>query len=87
MKLSYLVLYSSDLEKLKSFYEDLGLQFKQEQHGGGSVHYSCSLDNVVLELYPGDSPVRLGFVVDNVKRKGVLLDPDGRKVDVKEKVF
>lgn len=67
-ELSYLVLYSPNIEKTRTFYESLGLQFVKEKHGLGAEHYACQLSNLVLELYPGkpDQPVRLGLKVQNL---------------------
>ena len=71
IKLSYLVLYSPDIEKLRQFYEKIGLQFKQEQHGKGPVHYSTQVEGIVLEIYPhgDDRPKkqRIGFTIPNLE--------------------
>jgi lactoylglutathione lyase len=50
---SLIVLRCSDLELSRTFYTALGLTFHTERHGEGAVHYSCQLDDLVLELYPG----------------------------------
>lgn len=49
-----IVLHSSDIHQLRSFYENLlGVQFKEEKHGDGPKHYACSLENgFLMELYP-----------------------------------
>lgn len=68
MTLNLLVLYVSDLERSRTFYELLGLDLRREQHGG-PVHYAAELDGgTVLELYPTPpggpvTRVRLGFDV------------------------
>ncbi len=69
--LSLLVLYVSDLSVSRDFYAALGLDFVEERHGGGPVHYSSTMPGgTVLELYPrGVKPAsrtRLGFVVDDL---------------------
>src|SRR6185369_5394430 len=51
--LNLIVLRSSDIAKIVSFYALLGLEFVEEQHGSGPVHYACALGGVVLEIYPG----------------------------------
>ncbi|MEK6947749.1 MAG: VOC family protein [Nanoarchaeota archaeon] len=54
MRLSTIVLYSSDLEKSLSFYSSLGLNFKEEQHGG-PIHYSFEREGLVFEIYPSEN--------------------------------
>lgn len=51
--LGLIVLRSADMERSLAFYRVLGLEFIQEQHGTGPVHYACELNGLVLELYPG----------------------------------
>ncbi|MGV0633873.1 VOC family protein [Mycolicibacillus trivialis] len=68
MTLTLLVLYVSDPERSRDFYELLGLDFTEERHEGGTVHHAAALPGgTVLELYPAsDRPVtrtRLGFAV------------------------
>lgn len=46
------VLYVADVERMKTFFEALGLVFKKEQHGAGPEHYACERDGRVLEIYP-----------------------------------
>jgi hypothetical protein len=53
--LSLLVLRSSRLEAMRTFYEALGLTFVEEKHGAGPVHYSAQLGSTVLEIYPGET--------------------------------
>ena len=57
MHLTYLVLYVSDIDASRDWYESaLGLRFTEEQHSG-PVHYSTKLeDGTVVELFPaGDN--------------------------------
>jgi lactoylglutathione lyase len=51
--LSLIVLRTAKLDPLLAFYRALGMEFVQEQHGVGPVHYSCQLGCTVLEIYPG----------------------------------
>ncbi len=51
--LSLLVLRSARLEATLAFYRALGLTFVQEQHGGGPVHFSAQMGDLVMEIYPG----------------------------------
>lgn len=43
-----------DVNRLKGFFEGLGLRFVAEKHGDGPDHYACNLrvGGPVLELYP-----------------------------------
>ncbi|TQV62625.1 MAG: glyoxalase/bleomycin resistance/extradiol dioxygenase family protein [Sulfurovum sp.] len=73
INLNLLVLRCKNIEISKEFYEKLHLNFKQEQHGNGFIHYSTQINELVLELYPlvGNSidNIRLGFKlnVQNLK--------------------
>jgi catechol 2,3-dioxygenase-like lactoylglutathione lyase family enzyme len=73
--LNFIVLYASDLERSRQFYEALGLTFTREQHGQGPMHYAAEMNGVVLELYPhpagDDSPsapaaITLGITVSSI---------------------
>jgi lactoylglutathione lyase len=73
MQLSLLVIKSHQIEQLKQFYEKLGLNFQEEKHGTGPVHYSALIQNTVFEIYPlplsieiADTTTRLGFHVENL---------------------
>jgi lactoylglutathione lyase len=46
-----LVIKTADVELTKSFLEGFGLVFKEEKHGSGPLHYSCSAGDRVLEIY------------------------------------
>lgn len=66
--LTLLVLRSTDLERSRRFYTGLGLRFRAEQHGRGPKHYSCSIGDGILELYPcarETSPIRVGLRVSD----------------------
>jgi predicted enzyme related to lactoylglutathione lyase len=83
--LNLVVLKVRDLARSKAFYEALGLTLVEEQHGKGPVHFSCSQNGLVFELYPtGDaeiSPsVRLGFAVENVDAAIISLENAGGSV-------
>jgi len=78
LSLNLLVLRTTNLEITISFYQKIGLSFTEEQHGKGPIHYSCQIDNILLEIYPGTSgnaPERksagatlIGFQVDNLDK-------------------
>jgi lactoylglutathione lyase len=68
--LKLVTLKTSQPEKLKAFYECLGLQFHLEKHGQGPVHFAAELGELVFEIYPlakeencTDRSLRLGFEV------------------------
>jgi lactoylglutathione lyase len=72
MRLNLLVLYSPDPERLKSFYEELGMSFTRHRHGGGPEHFGGKVGTVLLEIYPlkdealSTAGARIGFEVDDV---------------------
>jgi hypothetical protein len=41
-----------EVERLKGFFEGLGLKFVLEKHGDGPEHFSCQVGEKVLEIYP-----------------------------------
>jgi lactoylglutathione lyase len=53
ISLGLLVLRVADIPASLAFYRALGLEFVEEQHGTGPVHYSCQLNGMVIELFPG----------------------------------
>lgn len=50
------VVRSQDLDRLCRFYELLGLSFILERHGKGPEHFSTTIDDFVMEIYPARSP-------------------------------
>src|SRR5262249_38270923 len=55
------------------FYETLGIDLLQEQHGRGAIHYSGKVGHILLEVYPlpkdasnTDATTRLGFAVEKL---------------------
>lgn len=77
--LGLIVLRAADLEQTLRFYQALGLEFSEEQHGNGPLHYACDLGGMVIEIYPGKpgtAPDRrsggatmLGFQVDSLETR------------------
>lgn len=72
MDLRLLVLRTSEPQKLADFYGLFGLTFDYHQHGNSPFHYSATLGQTVLEIYPltksqtePDKNLRLGFGIDN----------------------
>lgn len=68
---------TSKIEEVKTFYQGLGIQLVEEQHGNGPIHYSYVQDQLVIEIYPGDEgslpgwknagAMMLGFYVKDIK--------------------
>lgn len=116
-RLNLVVLRSKNVQALVEFYHAAGLDFVQEQHGSGPVHFACDLGGMVIEIYPGMEGIAvdrkaggstmLGFAVASLAstleamgrlkvefvsppkdtpwgRRAVVLDPDGRAVDLTE---
>jgi lactoylglutathione lyase len=72
MELKLLVIRTSEPEKLVQFYGLLGLKFDHHKHGNAPFHYSTTLGQTVLEIYPltknqvgPDRNLRIGFEMDN----------------------
>ena len=70
VSLSLVVLKTRQVEKLRAFYQALGIELAEEQHGKGPIHYAGRIGSVVLEVYPltedgtpTDSTTRLGFAI------------------------
>ncbi len=69
--LRLVVLRCADLARAASFYRALGFDLVEEQHGAGPRHFSCTLGDVILELYPqgegaASAGLRLGLRVSDV---------------------
>ncbi len=74
--LNLIVIRAADVEKSLAFYRALGLEFTQEQHGSGPIHYASIMREIVIEIFPGkpgNAPDRrnagatmLGFQVENL---------------------
>ena len=81
--LKLLVLRCKDIEKSKEFYEKLKLIFIKEQHGKGPIHYSTSMGNLVIELYPLTQNIidntRLGFSINTDDLENYLKD---KQIDI-----
>ena len=58
--LTLVVLRSPDIDRLKAFYEALGLALTAERHGNGPDHYSATLGSTIIEFYPGNGQVEKG---------------------------
>ncbi|WP_439698683.1 VOC family protein [Mucilaginibacter sp. AW1-7] len=72
MKIKLLVIRTGDIEKLAKFYELLSFAFEYYKHGDSPYHYSATVGETVIEIYPltksqteADKSLRLGFEIDN----------------------
>jgi len=72
MEVKLIVIRTSDIKILADFYSKFGLTFDYHKHGNSPYHYSATLGQTVLEIYPltksqtvPDKNLRLGFSVDN----------------------
>src|SRR5437588_8514311 len=73
VSLRLLVLKTHQVDRVRAFYEALGIAFTEEQHGKGPIHFAGRVGDVVIEVYPlpddgtpVDSSTRLGFTVDDL---------------------
>ena len=90
VSLSLLVLRCTNLRSTLNFYRLLGLNFTEEQHGKGPLHYSAALGEAVLELYPAKNDpqqkgtsverVRIGFTVKSLPETLQALQENGAKI-------
>lgn len=108
--INLIVIRAPQIEKTKAFYELLGMEFIEEKHGRGPLHFAATLDRCVFEIYPGeaDTNIRLGFCVKDIANavekitnagyqvaqmpkkskwgiRGVVIDPDGRTIELCQK--
>ncbi|MCW3070780.1 MAG: glyoxalase/bleomycin resistance/extradiol dioxygenase family protein [Bacteroidetes bacterium] len=72
MEIKLIVVRTPDAKILVDFYSSFGLSFDYHKHGNSPYHYSATLGQAVLEIYPlakgqagPDKNLRLGFTVDN----------------------
>ena len=76
MDIRLLVVRTSDTKKLADFYSLLGLVFDYHQHGNSPFHYSATIGQTVLEIYPltksqnkADKNLRLGLVLTTLTKQ------------------
>jgi len=87
MRVNLIVLKTSRLDNLATFYEQLGIKFENHKHGTGPLHYAGDVDGVTFEIYPlpankekADDTLRLGFTVDNLDKLIADLRKKGGKI-------
>jgi predicted enzyme related to lactoylglutathione lyase len=80
MDIRLIVLRTSDSKRLADFYSLFGLTFDYHKHGNSPLHYSASIGQTVLEIYPltkgqleADKNLRLGFGIDNFDKTILTL--------------
>jgi len=72
MEIRLIVIRTEDYKRLSEFYELLGCSFTYHKHGSSPYHYSATIGQTILEIYPlaknqtsADKNLRLGFVIDH----------------------
>jgi predicted enzyme related to lactoylglutathione lyase len=87
VSLTLLVLKTRQVEQLRLFYQALGIEFHEEQHGAGPVHFAGRVGSTVIEVYPlpddgsqVDTTTRLGFGVVNLAGMIQALQGIGTKI-------
>ena len=72
MILKLIVIRSQNLEEVATFYRSVGLSLEYHKHGKSPFHYSASIGETVLELYPlakgqmeADKHFRIGFGIND----------------------
>lgn len=87
VSLTLLVLKTPQVDRLRAFYQTVGVEFTEEQHGQGPRHYAGQVGDVVIELYPladdgatVDTSTRLGFSVDKLTEVVQALEGIGTHV-------
>jgi len=72
MDIRLLVLRTGDIKRLADFYSLFGLTFDYHKHGNSPFHYSATIGQTVLEIYPlmnsqteADKNLLLGFGIEN----------------------
>lgn len=83
-QLNLLVIRAADPRRLCRFYEALGFEFVEEQHGSSPIHHASKQDDWVFEIYPRQEHepatvgTRLGFKVSSLQAAvDALSDADG----------
>jgi predicted enzyme related to lactoylglutathione lyase len=72
VSLTLLVLETRQVDRVRTFYEALGIAFTEERHGSGPRHHAGRVGGVVIEVYPlpegatVDTSTRLGFSVGDL---------------------
>ena len=84
--LKLLVLRTPQLHGLRRFYQLLGIDFVEERHGSGPLHFAGRIGDAIFEIYPlesdglADGTLRLGFSVTDLSETIRSLEADGATV-------
>ncbi len=88
--MNLIVLRTSNVEAMLAFYRALGLDFVQEQHGTGAIHYSTQLGDVTMEIFPAEAgqaldrkaggATMIGIKVESVDAVAEMLQEMGIKM-------
>ena len=80
MEIRLLVLRTSNTKLLADFYSLLGLKFEYHKHDNSPYHYSATIKETILEIYPlaknqdkPDKNLRLGFGIENFDQVMITL--------------
>jgi lactoylglutathione lyase len=72
MDLKLIVIRTNNPKQIAEFYGILGLEFDYHKHENSPFHYSTTIGQTILEIYPlakgqteSDKNLRLGFKIDN----------------------
>jgi hypothetical protein len=71
-----LVLKTNEPERLRRFFEAIGLEFVREQHGAGPVHFACGGHGKVFEIYPEEGPTIPNPREPEIMRKTISSVPE-----------
>jgi predicted enzyme related to lactoylglutathione lyase len=72
VSLRLVVLKTPQVDRLRAFYQALGIELAEERHGKGPLHYAGHVGDALLEVYPlpdggtADTTTRLGFAVEGL---------------------
>lgn len=84
MQLRLLVVRTTGIARLANFYSLLGITFEYHKHDKSPYHYSATIEQTILEIYPlakgqteADKDLRLGFAVDDLTATVELLQSKG----------
>lgn len=89
LRLNFVMIRARSVAESVAFYEGIGLQFKEHQHGTGPAHYCADLGAGAFEIYPAieDIPtqnvVRIGFVISNLNETTRRLAEMGHRILVR----
>ena len=85
-RLNFVMIRASDISVSVSFYENLGLQFTEHQHGTGPTHFCADVGAWDFEIYPAvddmatQNVVRVGFAISNLDETIERLQAMGHRV-------